>query len=257
MKSLKLRYTAASRRGSRNGNQDNLRIGDDGAFMDLSEDYAASGTLSSKSTQVFCVCDGVGGAYKGDMASMSALMGVREYLAEPQDESLEDLALNAAQAAQEKVVELYERLAMVGGTTLVMAAVRGDQFVLLNIGDSPAFLYRRSEDTLEELSQRHNEAWAKRRRGETPEPGDSSRLWNYLGDSSRTVWEMAHVRTGTLAPGDGLLLCSDGVSEAFSEEQLKKMLKWRIGADTMAKKAAKQRDSDNCTAICIRMKKER
>lgn len=243
-------FRAASRRGKRSVNQDNLRIGNSASFAVLNRNFFRRGKLDVSRPQLICVCDGAGGEAMGEKASLRALYGIKEYLAEAlPDEPLETWVRSAAQAAQERVLELYEQVQMIGGSTLAMVAIRGREYVILNIGDSPVFHYSRSRDSLTELSQRHNLEWFKRRRGITPAPGDGARLVRCLGQRDLNTDAVAHVVHGELESGDALLLCSDGVSEAFTEKRLKCAMKWRMGVRFLTWFAAMQPDSDNCTAI--------
>ena len=79
MSDLKLRYTAATNRGSRTENQDNLRVGKKIPWIEPSALYDARGTLSSRRAQIFCVCDGMGGEALGDAASLLALKTIDEF----------------------------------------------------------------------------------------------------------------------------------------------------------------------------------
>lgn len=256
MKFYKLKCSGASERGSRRENQDNLRFGDFHAFIDQTRSYAVSRCFSTEKCQVFCVCDGVGGAENGDMASTGALVAVKQYLAEENQEQLEDMVLHAAERANCWVQEFYQCGGRVGGSTLAMVAILGEQYVALNIGDSPIFLYSRRKRALQELSVRHTQAWDLRRRGEIPDQKSEHTLVYYLGKANTDAQKMAHICTGTLAPGDSLLLCSDGVSEAFSQKKLCRRMRWKVSAKKLTASAAKAPNADNCTAVCIRTVEE-
>ena len=259
---MQLKYSAASHNGSRPSNQDNFRAGAGVPWANLSTNFACKGSLDSRQLQVFCVCDGVGGAAMGDRASQNALEAIARFLnihaedPEEQQLSLEDIAMQAAQAAQDQVLHFYEHMDLAGGCTLVMALIQDDRYVLLNIGDSPAFLYRRAADSVEELSQRHNLAGEKLRSGETPEPDDYCQLLRYLGKYGYSAADMAFITEGTLEPGDRLLICSDGVSEAFTPDALRLSMKRRRSAQVMTNRAAKKEYADNCTAVCIQVKRK-
>lgn len=258
MKHLTISGSAASFIGERTGNQDNLRFGSVSSFVDQKETYRDKKSFSTETPQLFCVCDGVGGEAKGDLASRAALMGVEEYLASVEyEDDLADYVLHAAEHAQMKVCEMYDELGLYGGTTLVMIGILGDEFVSLNIGDSPIFWYHRKTGKLEELSERHNMAWESIRRGEEPRPGSASQLLKCLGLNYSDFAGAVFMRSGTLKPGDAVLLCSDGVSEAFTEEKLIHSLKWRRKASFLCSKAEKVENADNCTAICLHIKRGR
>lgn len=256
MSNLNLRYSAATNRGSRAENQDNLRVGKKIPWIEPLGRYAARGTLNSRRAQIFCVCDGMGGEALGDAAALLALKAIDEFASGLSGlEPLEEIALQAAHAAQETVLAFYDEQNCIGGCTLAMIVVRGDRYVVLNIGDSPVFYYNRRAKELAELSQRHNMAWEKRRRGEEPNEYDECRLVNFLGNPGVDAEEMLHYVSGRLEPGDSLLACSDGVSEGLSEERLAHALKWRRGAKWLTAQAAKMSESDNCTAVCVRAKR--
>ena len=256
MDNLSLHGSAASFVGKRSENQDNLRFGCTCNFIDQKKPYAEKAIFSTEEPQLFCVCDGVGGEEFGDMASQAALMGVKEYLGSGVcEDTLGDYVLHAAENAQRKVIGMYEQLGMCGGTTLVMIGICGREFVSLNIGDSPLFLYHRKSDVLEELSERHNEAWEAIRQGFDPQENDARSLCRCLGIDYPDFVEQVYMRSGVLEPGDTVMLCSDGVSEAFPEKLLKRKLKWRRKAGAICAVAGRAPHADNCTAICLEVRK--
>ena len=244
-------YTAATVRGSRRENQDNIRV-DETARMNTERDAFKSGNFHDSNIHMFCVCDGIGGECGGIVASATALNAVNQILQKTRpDEPLERAVLAAAQSAQEEVVRYYRSLRRLGGTTICMAAIRGTEYFFLNIGDSPAFHYHASEETCSELSLRHNLETRKKTMGMTVLPGDASYLTAYLGDARRNAAQMAHTATGFLSPGDALLLCSDGVTNAYDIQSLTDAMKRGVSAENMVSYAAAQPDSDNCSAICL------
>ncbi len=256
MDSFTLYCSGASCLGARSGNQDNLRLFEDVPWEDLTQDFEASLVTDTQQLRVFCVCDGVGGAARGEEASREALAAIDEYLQQTLSGPLPDILLDAAETAYHRVARFCQQERITSACTLAMVALRGREFATLNIGDSPIFLYdRRRPDPLLELSQRHNLAWEKRRAGREPEEGDASQLLNYLGKPYADVMDQSYRSWGTLAPNNILLLCSDGVGEAFSPEELTKYLKKGADAAWLCKRAAQAPYADNCTAICIKIKK--
>ena len=182
MNHLKINYTAASNQGQRRSNQDNLCVGRQLPFIEQPEHpFSAEGSLLTDTVQIFCVCDGVGGARMGDIAALMALEAVSQAVYTDPQQPLTDLVLEAAEAAQKSVTSFFSSLGHSGGCTLVLLAVHRKDYVFVNIGDSPAFHWMQAENELTELSCRHNLEWHKQRMGLEPEPGDSRYLMAYIG----------------------------------------------------------------------------
>lgn len=248
---LKLDYSAASHIGGRRRNEDNYLIREGVAPVWAYEMCRNQGQWDTSQTRVAAVCDGIGGGAQGDTASLIALKTIEGMAQEYPDLAPEELIRMLAEAAQEEVCSHYRRLGRSGGCTLSLLVLREDRWAYLNIGDSPAFLWRQEDRELTELSERHNLKWEKLRRGIGPEQGDECRLLRYLGRQGHEAREMAHVVGGELKPGDGLLLCTDGITNAFSQENLSCWLEQKVSAADLASGAASDPGADNCTAVCL------
>lgn len=263
-----LEYTAASNRGERPENQDNLFIADKIPLVDLSHKFSDSGCVCTDTVQVFCVCDGVGGGDGGKAAAAMTAAGIREAMSliDFAGASLSDIVLKLAWYVQNDVVNYFIGKGARGGTTLTMVAVRNAEYGLLNIGDSPAFLYDASTQTLTELTQRHNLYFEKLRQGIPPEDADGCRLLSYVGKYAYNPRTMAmaafpasalsYITEGTLKENDTLLLCSDGITNAFANDALAKQLRDNSGAEALSDAAAVVPEADNCTAICLTLRSE-
>ena len=250
MRNFTLRYTAASHPGQQQCNQDNLCIGREIPRIDGGDFFETAGALAESAPQMLCVCDGIGGGASGDLAAVLALEGVQAAAcASGFQNDMEDLALRAAEEAQARVCSHFRHIGRSGGCTMTLAAVDGDSFSFLNIGDSPGFLFRGDDQSLTELSRRHNLEWHKRRMGVEPQAHDSHFLMRYIGKTGCSPSLMAHVCTGALRPGDRILLCSDGITNAIPAEQLQKLLAEGRSAADLVNRAAAYPGADNCTAI--------
>ena len=250
-----LNYAAASRKGARSTNEDNLMVGVEHPFFDTDRAVQLHGTVDTGSVQMFCVCDGIGGACLGDMAAMTALDGIRGFLGSAPNTAgrdLEQTTMDAVEHAQQQVSQLYRRMRRRGGCTLALIAVCRGEFVAVNIGDSPIFLGRQGGGPLRELSCRHTLAWEKQRRGLPADRYDDGCLTRYIGKTNATARQMAHVTRGTLKPEDCILICSDGVTNTIPPDGLGAALQ-RISLADLVEQAAGQEAADNCTAIRLTM----
>lgn len=152
------------------------------------------------------------------------------------------------------------------GATLVAAAVYKDEMVGINLGDSPLFHYELASHTLTQLTEDHTVAQALARGGLiTSEMARyheaSAELEFYVGGGSMPQPSPVHYRK--LAPGDLLLLCTDGVSKLLGAEKMsgvlrrmERVLEATYGlanaAEALREEALAAGESDNQTLILWR-----
>lgn len=245
-------FSAGTHIGARRKNQDNLRVGSMLPYIRSRRKMSRRGKMRIRDMELFCVCDGVGGGYRGDLAAKYALKAIRRFMRTgiPRELPLREAAIEAAQWAQSEVCEFYNTVQEAGGCTLGMVAVRGDSYAFLNIGDSPGFLIPASGE-IRELSQRHNMAWERLRMGQTPESSDQNCLLRYLGLAGTPAEAMAYLTEGRLQEGDHLLLCSDGVTNAYLLSNLEDAIRRGVTAGQITQIAGCEERADNCTAVCL------
>jgi serine/threonine protein phosphatase PrpC len=184
------------------------------------------------------VADGVGGAAGGQVASqmairllMSLILNAAKWalkLDNPETRELE--VKEAKQLAEEyfrkvdqallQYAEAYPRLRGMG-TTLTGAYSFGDDLFIVHIGDSRAYLFR--QNILKRLTHDQTVAQALADAGAIGQEEISThRLRHTLtsclgGQSSKIQMEIRHMR---LMDGDRLLLCSDGLTDLVSEQEV-------------------------------------
>lgn len=175
---------------------------------------------------VFVVCDGMGGARAGGVASKLAaetfLESCQARLAEEGDPSPEEIVGAAARQAN---VRLRERSAADPncrgmGTTLVGGVYRGGRAALINVGDSRAYLVRGG--SIERVTTDHSlveelvihGALTREQARAHPRKNVVTRA---LGvDPAMT----GDVYTLDLEPGDLMILCSDGLSNTMTDGEI-------------------------------------
>jgi protein phosphatase len=163
------------------------------------------------------VCDGMGGHAAGHLASSIASETVSAYLDRdgrkgPEVERLRNACSQANAAVFEASKRVPEWAGM--GSTLVAVAIDNGKLALLNVGDSPAFLFRNG--TVQLISQDHSWPAEQVRLGViTPEEAVDHPMKHRL-TRAVGVWEQIQPYSTDLSleAGDMIVLASDGVETA-------------------------------------------
>ena len=143
------------------------------------------------------------------------------------------------------------------GSTLVMTLVTGEQVHIANVGDSRA--YRLNNEGIQQISEDHSLVERLIKIGQiTREEARVHRqrnvIYNTIGDKPDPEVSLYHIE---LQPGDRLLLCSDGLSNMITDEEILDISRRHASAGEACKKmveAAKfAGGSDNITAIIVQM----
>ena len=188
---------------------------DPGLERDQNEDSVYVAQDVGKLDAVLLVADGMGGHQAGQVASRLVVKTVAEELegnGEMSSDHLKEVLAKANTAVYESAHARSENAGM--GSTLVLVAIRGDRLAVLNVGDSPAYLFRAGEVT--ELHQNHSWPSEQARAGIIKQEEVASHPMKHRLARAVGVWD--HVKAYTaeigLEVGDLVVLCSDGVEEA-------------------------------------------
>jgi serine/threonine protein phosphatase PrpC len=173
----------------------------------------------------FVVCDGMGGAAAGEIASRLAVDAMLKAMS-PEDLTCETFQ-RAVDAANESVHQSAgqdpSRAGM--GTTLVAMATRGNRAWVAHVGDSRC--YRLRDGRLERLTHDHSLVDEQVRLGQlTPAQAETSPMRNVITRAVGTQDEVdADLIEFVVAPGDLYLLASDGLMREVDDEQIAGILR--------------------------------
>ncbi|MFZ5848576.1 MAG: PP2C family protein-serine/threonine phosphatase [Actinomycetota bacterium] len=177
------------------------------------------------SENLLVVADGVGGAARGDVASSTAVQIMRRLDAPAPPDLLEALA-GAIHRAHDRIAELVdEDPALEGTSTTVTAALfDGRKVGIGHVGDSRGYLLRSGE--LSQLTKDHTFVQGLIDEGRITE--DEARTHPHRNLILRAV-DGVHetdpdLFTLDVAPGDRLLLCSDGCSGVLDDARIADIL---------------------------------
>lgn len=178
---------------------------------------------------VLAVADGVGGAPAGEVASA---MAIREIAAvdRQRPEGTDDAAAELASAVHRAASRIHHdavaepsRAGM--ATTLTAAGLWDGRLVLAHVGDSRAYLLR--DGRLEQRTRDHTVVEEAVRSGvldraEAARHPRRHMLLRALGSGPDV--DVAVPEPVDLLPGDQVLLCSDGLTEACDEDRIASLL---------------------------------
>lgn len=192
----------------------------DSCYVDVEEDGNAIGII----------CDGMGGLAGGEIASQNAVrMFIEDY------EQVRYELTNFYSFFLEEMIEIDSMVAeltdeagnlLSAGTTLVAVSVKNGNFQWISVGDSKIYIIR--GDSVYSMAMEHNYLTLLNQRlkegsiSEEEYASEVSRgaaLISYLGMGNISLMD-AYPKPVPLMDGDIILLCSDGLYKALTEQQI-------------------------------------
>ncbi len=211
------------------------------------------------------VCDGMGGAAGGKLASEMLCSGMEDMLYNrlPQTTERDDIKSLLLDSVSEGNNEIYalaqrDKNKTGMGTTVVAAVVRDGLLHLVNVGDSRCYLLRNG--ILQLLTKDHSIVQDLLDNGEVSQ--EQARLHPKKNLITRAIGVGETVDLDysayEISPGDKLLLCSDGLTNCADESAIQMILQTSPFFDITEKliKLAKTGGGlDNITTVVIAMPK--
>ena len=196
--------------------------------------------LIAEEEGIFAVADGVGGGYRGDIASKMATQGL---LTHKSEKSLRTVIEKIqAEVLQEAMNTIGEALM---GTTLTVLKFSGTEFNLAHVGDSHCYLF---QDPLLKLITEDHELYDENLKGTV--------LASYLGLAPDVAPLRIQEETIPATIGDRLILCTDGLYRQIEENRMKEIMQLDAKdpeaiVRNLCTEAARTVSSDNVTVVLV------
>lgn len=216
----------------------------------------------------FAVADGIGGHDRGEIASCRTLQHLAAAVIDRVfkrlvltdrgvDEAWMERALRECiLAANAELLALQRANHSDMGTTLTAVLVIGGRAVVANIGDSRTYLWR--DDALAQITRDHSLVATLVAAGRLePEAvfthDQKAMIYRSVGEADELVVDTFAL---SLRPGDGLLLCSDGLWEMVRDEGLAAALRAEADpqavCDRLVDDANRAGGEDNISLLVVR-----
>ncbi|MCR5211249.1 MAG: Stp1/IreP family PP2C-type Ser/Thr phosphatase [Lachnospiraceae bacterium] len=208
---------------------------------------------------LFAVADGMGGHNAGEYASECAIEALLEHLRRENEKDCVKALSGAVSYANDRVFEIgaRDRTKAGMGTTIVCAVLEGDRLTVMNVGDSR--LYAAGNDFIRLVTRDHSVVEELVRIGALSEEAaefhkDRHKITRAVGAERKVVPDFFTVdmkREGI----SQILLCTDGLSNELSSEEMYSILKEKNPVRDRVKKlvfaANENHGADNITALIV------
>lgn len=206
------------------------------------------------------VCDGMGGANAGNVASELAVRHISEYVIRSYrdgmdmtdtEKTLKNAIVSANISLYDKAVNNAELAGM--GTTAVAAFVKDGTAVIAHVGDSRIYLVN---GEIKQLTRDHSVVQSLIESGKiTPEDAKVHPRKNVI---TRTLGAEENVAVDSdclnLSNGDTLLLCSDGLTNFLDDKDILKVFQNNdisAVAERLVEEANENGGGDNITVVTV------
>lgn len=198
-----------------NGQYASLSKMDKGAFLTTETDAAGS---------LWAVCDGMGGQSNGEKASYTAVSGMQDLQNHLRGRDFEATVQSWVHQANRAVVDQADG----GGSTLVMLYCTDQYIQTAHIGDSR--IYRYHDGELIRVTKDHSKVeMLLDTKMITPEEAinhpQKNVITRYLGMNTEYICDATVGKKIPMCNGDRFLLCSDGITDMLTDEEIARLLR--------------------------------
>lgn len=207
---------------------------------------------------VYIVADGMGGHKAGEVASKGAVESIITSIQQTDFHDPVSIIQEAVTVANHEVFSMSkEHSEFEGmGTTLVVTTVYENDFYVANIGDSRLYLVN---DDIHQITRDHSYV------EEMVSRGEIDKATARTHEKKNVITRAVGVKADTYADyfqvkyrsGDKILMCSDGLSNMMTDEDLKIVMKKDIPVEEIVNElvytANHNGGADNITAIVVEL----
>ncbi len=217
--------------------------------------------VMTKKGALFVVADGMGGHTAGDVASLMAINTVNDAYYQNGSDGIADALRLAIKQANASIYQAnmarspQPSKSEMMGTTCVAAVLQGDTVYVANVGDSRAYFV--CDGQIMQISQDHSIVAEEIRAGLITK--DQARghpqhnvITRCLGNAEVEI----DIFTEHIEEGDLLVLCTDGLSNLLSDEELGMIVQQfepQESVQRLVERANEQGGTDNITALVVRV----
>ena len=228
-------------------------------FGGRDENQDTIGVAVSANDGLYIVADGLGGHRLGNLASQMVVSSLTRSWESSKHWSAETMQ-NAIEKANNEVLAMQRERICNAKSTVVILSLQSGRAIWAHSGDSR--LYYISKNTIAAFTEDHSVAYMKYKTGEITreqiaEDEDQSSLLRALGNESRWTPSISEeIRT---QPGDAFLLCSDGLWEYVTDNEILALCKQTKTAEDWGKSLLEQASCrykpghDNLSFIVIKI----
>lgn len=203
-------------------------VTDIGRKRQLNQDYVfSSGKPIGNMPNLFIVADGMGGHRAGDYASKYTVETIEREIKLSFEKNPTIMIKKAIQKANKEVrKKANEDPNLLGmGTTVVVATVIGKYLQVANVGDSRLYIVNESE--IKQITRDHSLVEEMIRLGGIDR--EEARLHPDKNIITRAIGARDEVEvdffTVELRPNDGILMCSDGLTNMLEDQEILDIMK--------------------------------
>jgi len=230
--------------------------------------------LCNPSQRLFLLADGIGGKAGGEVASKMAITNIEEFVIQSRSEDItwpipyrtelspeQNRLLAAAHAANNKILGYgNQNPSMKGmGTTLLGCIIEGNLLAIINIGDSR--LYRIRDNHIQQITRDHTVARVMEGMGLLTKQQAFANPQKHLLTSALGIEPLANIQVdivpAEIQAKDVFLLCSDGLYDMLSDEELLEAINSATAStlkkksNTLIERANRAGGKDNLTVISV------